>query len=124
MASINVMFNKDQGDVTVGFFSGPMVSHWMARLTTTKIQKHDYEGTNDDNIPDQVVLSPTVLLDSAILSWWVVVFAPGGPAMDYTVTVVVSQAGKALCPPIAVRDNVDGSAAESVSGVVSFSVAP
>ena len=119
MATTTVRFNEAGGHVTIGFATGPIVSHWMARLTTNKIQKQDFEGTNDDHIPDRISLPAPLLAEDGLLSWWVVVFGPA-KAIDYTVTVTVSQDGEQLCPPLRTADQVKAKQAESVSGVLSF----
>jgi hypothetical protein len=117
-----IKFNAAGAPVTVRFASGVLISHWMARLITTAIPKQDWEGANDDGIPDEITVPAAALAQTkAILFWSVLVFAPGAPdPCPYKVTVSVMQDGKALTSDVQVGDNMAAGSATTASGTLTF----
>lgn len=120
MAKLQVNYKTGGGNVVVKFFSGVLISQWVGLLTLPGGVKRKFEGKNTDPIPDQVVFAPAQLPTGAELDWWVVVFAPAGPEVDYKVTVTVEQDGRKLCDPIVKSGKLGGHKATVESGEIVF----
>lgn len=116
MTKLDIKYARAGGNVVVRFFSGVLLSHWIGQLVTPGSEKKRFDGKNNDHVPDELSLAPAALLAGSELDWWVVVFAPAGPSVNYTVTVTVSQDGKQLCSPIVRSGTLGGHKATVESG--------
>jgi hypothetical protein len=121
MAKVDVKFNRAGGNVEIQFFSGVLLSHWIAQLTAPGTVKQRFDGINNDTIPDKLILPVAALPAGAEVDWWEVVFAPTGPKVNYTVTITISQDGKELCKPIVRTGELESHKATAESGEITFS---
>src|SRR5687767_1112550 len=100
MPKVELKYQRDGGEIVVRFFSGPLLSHWIGQLVVPGAERKRFDGKNNDMVPDELKVAPASLRAGSELDWWVAVFAPPGPEVNYTVTIRVSQDGKALCEAI------------------------
>jgi hypothetical protein len=120
VSNLEIKYQVGGGNVVVRFFSGVLLSHWIGQLSVPGVEKKRFDGKNNDAAPDELALSRAALSAGSELDWWVVVFAPTGPTVNYKVTVTVSQDGKELCDPIVRTGQLGSHQAKVESGELTF----
>lgn len=116
MGKVDIKYRRGGGNVLFKFFSGPLLSHWIGQLVVPGTERKRFDGKNNDAVPDELMVAPASLVAGSELDWWVAVFAPPGPEVNYTVTVKVSQDGKELCDAIVRSGKLGGHKATVESG--------